>query len=218
MGAIKLIAVVVAMCLGARAQAARLDVSVNETGGIGVADAVVTAVPQGGTALPAAQSPPATRTIDQKDQVFRPYVETFRPGDAVRFHNSDGTRHHVYSFSPLKAFEFVLAPGQTSTPQTLDSTGVIAVGCNIHDQMVTYLYVSDAPWMARTDREGHAQLAGLPAGRYEVRVWHPRLKPRQPDLVTIAVQVGAGETRAVPFRLALLPDPRMQFDRERTRY
>lgn len=199
-----------------QARAARLDVSVSDPRGAAIADAVVTVI-----ALDAdtpARPRPASHVIDQKNQVFQPYVETFRPGDTVRFRNSDDTRHHVYSFSPLKSFEFVLAPGESSAPQTLDKTGVIAIGCNIHDQMVTYLYVSDAPWIARTDASGHVQLSGLPAGRYEVRVWHPRLKPRQPDLVTLPVQVRADESRALPFKLALLPDPRMQFDRERTRY
>ena len=95
--------------------------------------------------------------IDQKNLMFLPYIEVFRPGDAVVFRNSDGTRHHVYSFSPAKAFEFVLAPGQSSPPMTLDQAGVIVVvGCNIHDQMASYLVVSDAPWIATTGKDGRA--------------------------------------------------------------
>jgi len=90
---------------------------------------------------------------DQKNLMFMPYIEVFRPGDEVVFRNSDRTRHHVYSFSSNRTFEFVLAPGQSSARMKLDKSGVIAGGCNIHDQMATYLYVSDAPWIARTARE-----------------------------------------------------------------
>lgn len=85
--------------------------------------------------------------------MFMPYIEVFRPGDEVVFRNSDRTRHHVYSFSPNRTFEFVLAPGQSLARMKLDKSGVITVGCNIHDQMATYLYVSDAPWIARTAME-----------------------------------------------------------------
>ena len=46
---------------------------------------------------------PVVHVIDQKNLMFVPYVQVFRPGDAVVFRNSDRTRHHVYSFSPAKS-------------------------------------------------------------------------------------------------------------------
>jgi len=59
-----------------------------------------------------------------------PLVTIVPRGGEVEFHNSDRTRHHVYSFSPARAFEFVLAPGEVSEAVRLDRTGVVAVGCN----------------------------------------------------------------------------------------
>jgi hypothetical protein len=84
--------------------------------------------------------------------------------------------------------------------------------------MISYLYVTDAPWFARTDASGHVRFDDLPAGAYDVRVWHPRLPPSRPDLVQEGVALGADERRQVPFGLNLLPDLRFQFDREHTRY
>ncbi|HVI59935.1 MAG TPA: carboxypeptidase regulatory-like domain-containing protein [Luteimonas sp.] len=203
----------------ASASAADLAVRVDDGHGRAVADAVVTVLPRDPAAQPApARRAPARRTIDQKDLAFVPYVATLRPGDEVVFHNSDRTRHHVYSFSPVKAFEFVLAPGETSAPQQLDKTGVVAVGCNIHDRMIAYLYVSDAPWIALTDAGGRVDLEGLPAGAYDVRVWQPRLRPGRPDLVRSGVVLGATESKTLAFALPLLPDSRLQFDREHTDY
>jgi len=198
------------------ARAADLVVKVGDDHGRPVADAVVTVLPRagGGPKRP----PPVSRTIDQKNLMFVPYIEVFRPGDQVVFRNSDSTRHHVYSFSQLKAFEFVLAPGEDSAPMKLERDGVIAVGCNIHDLMVSYLYVSDAPWIARSGADGQVRLRDLPAGGYDVRVWQPRLPPARPDLVQSNVVLRQGESRAVAFKLALLPDPRLRFDREHTRY
>jgi hypothetical protein len=100
----------------------------------------------------------------------------------------------------------------------LDKTGVIAVGCNIHDQMIAYLYVSGAPWIAHSGATGTVKFGDLPAGAYTVRVWQPRLRPSRPDLAQSVTVVGAGAAQTLKFDLSLLPDPRLQFDREHTSY
>lgn len=208
--------------LGTTAAAAGLEVRVTDRRGQPVADAVVSMVvrgaapgdPRGAPARGAA----STHLIDQKALAFTPYVEVFRPGDEVAYRNSDRTRHHVYSFSPIKAFEFVLAPGASSAPLKIERSGVIAVGCNIHDNMINYLYVSDAPWVAHTGPSGAVVFEDLPAGAFDVRVWHPRLPPKRPDLVQSGLALRADERRSLDFSLSLLPDSRRQFDREHTRY
>lgn len=202
--------------------AAELEVRVNDRQGKPVGDAVVTIVvrnPAPADKAKASVRPTASRrVVDQKALAFTPYVEVFRPGDEVVYRNSDRIRHHVYSFSPIKAFEFVLAPAETSPALKLERSGVIAVGCNIHDGMINYLYISDAPWVARTDARGMVAFRDLPAGAYDVRVWQPRLPPKRPDLVQSGITLGAEERRSVDFALTLLPDSRRQFDREHTRY
>ena len=197
--------------------AAELGVDIRDRQGRPVADAVVTLVRPDGSA-PRARPALALHSIDQKNLTFLPYVELAHPGDSVVFRNSDGTRHHVYSFSPAKQFEYVVAPRDATAPMLLPRSGVVAVGCNIHDGMISYLYVTDAPWSARSDATGRVQFRDLPAGAYAVRVWHPRLPPAKPDLVQDNVVLGASDARRLPFALTLLPDLRYQFDRERTRY
>lgn len=204
--------------LGTHAAAAELEVRVKDRNGQPVGDAVVTLLRTDASRDEAARRAPTLRIVDQKALAFAPYVEVFRPGDQVAYRNSDRTRHHVYSFSPIKAFEFVLAPGATSAPLKLERSGVIAVGCNIHDGMINYLYVSEAPWIAHTDARGVAGFQDLPAGAFDVRVWHPRLPPKRPDLVQSGVALRIEERRNLGFSLSLLPDSRRQFDREHTRY
>ena len=134
------------------------------------------------------------------------------------FRNSDNTRHHAYSFAPAGQFEFVLAPGESSAPLQLDKLGVIAVGCNIHDQMITYLYVTDTPLVAHSGGDGIAQLSNLPKGDYAVRVWHPQLRPGAgADLRRLTI-TDASELKNLEFTLSLLPDPRLPPDRERAGY
>jgi len=201
--------------LPAPAVAADLDVRVADARGGAVADAVVTAVPRAGSPPLPAQS--RLHVIDQKNETFIPYIEVFRPGDRVIFHNSDSTRHHAYSFAPARQFEFVLAPGESSAPLQLDQVGVIAVGCNIHDQMITYFYVTDAPFVARSTSDGRAHV-DLPAGSFDVRVWHPRQRPGSPDNAQTFAAAAGSAPAALQYTLTLLPDQRSSPDRERTTY
>ena len=204
------IACLVLLAVAARAPASELVIFIDDGHGNPAADAVVTLSKAG---APAAQHAPLIKIIDQRDETFIPYVEIFRPGDQVVFRNSDRTRHHVYSFSAAKSFEFVIAPGESSPPVTLDHAGEISVGCNIHDQMITHLFVSDAPWIVRAQSDGRAVFDGLPAGTYELEVWHPQLRPGRPGpRRTIAVDDAPA---SATFSLPLLPDPRQTGDRSR---
>ena len=195
---------------------AELAVRVVDARGAPVTDAVVTAVPRDALAFPVVATAPKTHVIDQRNETFIPYIEVFRPGDKVVFHNSDHTRHHAYSFAPARQFEFVLAPGESSTPLQLDQVGVIAVGCNIHDRMITYFYVTDAPLTTRTHADGVARVE-LPAGAWDVRVWHPRERPGGAEAAR-AVTVADGAPADAAFTVPLLPDPRGAPDRERSSY
>jgi plastocyanin len=186
------------------ASAADLTVTIDNGHGQPAADAVVSLRRE--DALQAEPHAAVTRIIDQRHETFLPYVEIFRPGDQVVFRNSDRTRHHVYSFSVAKTFEFVIAPGEESPPVTLDRTGEIAVGCNIHDHMITHLVVSDAPWVSRSDASGRVEFASLPKGTYTLDVWHPQLRPgRQGPHETIEIGDAAATLK---YSMPLLPDPR----------
>jgi hypothetical protein len=61
-----------------------------------------------------------------------------------------------------------------SGPNT-EAPGVVILGCNIHDWMVGYIYVSESPYFAKTNAQGKAVLTDLPARIYVARVWHPQL-------------------------------------------
>jgi hypothetical protein len=110
--------------------------------------------------------------MDQRNLRFVPDVLIVQTGTAVTFPNSDQVRHHVYSFSTAKKFELSLYAGKPSAPVVFDHPGLVTLGCNIHDNMLGYVWVTDSPWYGRTDREGRLVLRDLPAGEYNVRVWH----------------------------------------------
>jgi len=211
-----LLAVATVLILGAApANAGRVVIEVVDTSGRPVADAVVSLAPMPDTT--ARPITPATRYVDQKVETFLPYVTALHPGDSVIFRNSDNTRHHVYSFSDMAKFEYMLGPGESSPPLLMKTPGNAAVGCNIHDQMLTYLYVTKDPEMATTDAQGRASIDGVNAGQYRAHAWHPQLRPGG-TLPIQGVTVSEAAPATVRFNLALLPDPRGAMDREHIGY
>jgi plastocyanin len=158
----------------AHAQTADIAASVIDQQGRPVADAVLIAVPVDGNM----RSPqrPRDGSIDQVDKEFFPRVTIVPVGASVTFPNHDDVRHQVYSFSPAKRFELPLYAGVPAQPVVFDKPGVVVLGCNIHDWMVGYVYVSESPFFAKTGKDGKAVLAELPARAYVVRVWHPQLE------------------------------------------
>lgn len=192
-------------------QAATLTLQIGDGQGQALGDAVVTLTSESGE--PTTPKPPAREHfIDQKDETFIPAVEVVQVGDAVIFRNSDRTRHHVYSFSPLGSFEFVLKPNEISPPVRLQKVGIIAVGCNIHDFMLNYLYVTDNRWTAKSDAKGVAVLSDLPPGNYAARFWHQRLRPGVPQ-PTEKISI-TGEAARATISLQLLPEHHDDADKD----
>src|SRR6266545_7217438 len=160
----------------AQAQTAEISVTITDDQGLHVADAVVVAVPADGGARPPAKAGerPRAGVVDQVDKEFTPKVTAVLVGTAVTFPNHDDVRHQVYSFSPAKRFELPLYAGVPAGPVVFDKPGVVVLGCNIHDWMIGYIYVSESPWFAKTGKDGKAILTELPPRAYIVRVWHPQ--------------------------------------------
>jgi plastocyanin len=185
--------------------AASLSVNVVDKDGKPTPDAVVMVVTSG-VSSPKTQLPMAA-TISQASMQFIPAVTIVRPGAKVTFVNNDPWDHHVRGsaagaaqFSGNDENGFVLrlagktagAAGKSSVV-SLDSAGVVLLGCHLHGSMVGHVVVSDTPWAAKTDANGVATFADLPDGAATVKVWHAAqfvdLKPVQTALSATPSQV-----------------------------
>jgi plastocyanin len=160
------------LLLAPPAGAEDLQAVVTTPDGDPVRDAVVYALPLGADGRPLPNAGPID--IDQIDKEYVPYVTAVRVGTQVRFPNHDQIRHHVYSFSEAKTFEIPLYKGTPPEPILFDKPGVVALGCNIHDWMAAYVFVTEAPFFGVTGEDGRVALTGLSARDYKVGVWHPR--------------------------------------------
>ena len=173
---------------GPPVRAAELQVTVLPPQGPPLAGIVVDVVPQ--SPAPAAKTP-ARALMDQHNLMFVPDTVVIRTGATVEFPNSDNVRHQVYSFSPAKNFQLSLYDSKQHASVTFDKPGLVTVGCNIHDAMIGYIYVTDSPWFGQTGNDGSVQLHALPAGHYTIKVWHARLRDK-PGSLDQTVDIGAG--------------------------
>jgi len=184
--------------------AGELTLTVTDRSGHPVVDVVATAAPATSkVADPAAGH--AAATMDQKNLAFVPQVLVVAVGTQVEFPNTDSVSHQVYSFSLAKRFQLPLYKGATHPPVIFDKAGLVVLGCNIHDQMVGYIYVTDAPLYGKTDSQGALHLTNVPTGDYVATLWSPFIADA-PSTLTRTVHVGEHEPTSL--RLQLIRDLR----------
>ena len=121
---------------------------------------------------PAKTSSNDVAIVDQVGRQFVPHVKVIEQGQQVSFPNSDNIRHHVYSFSAPKTFEIKLYSGEPSDPVEFPNSGIVVLGCNIHDQMVGYIYVNDGSEYSQSGKDG---MLYVPDDVSELTLWHPNL-------------------------------------------
>jgi hypothetical protein len=188
------------------ARAGEVAVHVLDQKGEPVAGAVVALTPEGPVPVSAKpQGPPDNAVLDQNHETFLPLVTLLRQGGQLTVRNSDTTRHHVYSFSPIKQFQFVLDPGDQAPPVIFDKPGLAAIGCNIHDRMIAYVYAAASPFAALSDAAGAVRFADVPEGVSQLEIWHPSLASGDKP-VSAKAEIGA-HRQDIPITLALIARP-----------
>lgn len=148
----------------------------------GVTNAVVKIVGASGT------PEPKKGTLDQVNCEFVPHVQALPVGSTLSLTSSDPVLHNAHGFYEDGSTAFNIAvpiPG-VEVSQKLDKPGVIKLRCDAgHTWMSAYLVITDTPYHALTDANGVFSIEGIPAGTYEVEVWHEWLG-KQKRTVTLS--------------------------------
>ncbi len=141
--------------------------------------------------------------MDQVGKQFVPHLLVVQTGTSVEFPNSDTVAHHVYSFSHPNKFTLPMYKGTAHPPVTFEHSGVVTLGCNIHDHMLGYILVVDSATFAKTDENGSVSLSLDDPQDYEIKIWSPRIRDGG-ELLTRTV---VSSDPAVSFRLAKKLNP-----------
>jgi plastocyanin len=189
--------------------AADISVVVVDRDGHGVSEVAVTAMPAAPATGPSAV--PKSAVMDQRHRAFVPLVLVVGVGTTVEFPNNDSVSHQVYSFSPAKRFQLPLYKGEAHSSVIFDQTGLVVLGCNIHDEMVGYIYVTDTAYFGTTDANGGLQFKNPAGGDYRIAIWSPYIADAPASLVR-TIHVAAYEPATARIQLSLplraLPEPR----------
>jgi plastocyanin len=118
--------------------------------------------------------PPAHAVIRQKDKVFRPHVLAVTAGTTVDFPNDDPIFHNAFSNYNGQIFDLALYPPGTTKGVRFTRPGVVRVFCNIHESMSAVIVVLRTPYFAVTKKDGTFTIPDVPAGNYELNVFHER--------------------------------------------
>ena len=146
---------------------------------------------------------PSAVAIEQKHKAFSPYLSIASTGDTVSFSNLDDITHHIYSVAGPKKFSFNIRAGATEPDMSLERTGIIAMGCNIHDWMSGYMLIVDSGLFAMTDANGLAVIDVDVDASLNVVAWHPQFNEvlqqtiAFPELKSVSLQLER-EMDAVP--------------------
>jgi plastocyanin len=195
------------------AEASTLELRVIDRDGQPAADVVVLV----DTASPApTAAPPEGATILQQGSRFEPGLTVVQAGATVRFVNHDGYDHHVRSVPsgplgatpPARQFELRQGPAglrrKPDSPPAVNeerfpTPGPVGLGCHLHSAMRGHVYVADTPFFGKTDANGLVRIAGLPAGRATVRLWHADQLSEQPALTLAVAQATVVHSASLNF-------------------
>ena len=109
----------------------------------------------------------------ERNRRYEPRVVAVPAGGRLVIQNDDAVWHGPFSVSRTHPFDLgKRAPGRSDT-LTFDRAGTVSLRCDIHPEMNAFVVVTPNHAFTRPDSVGSWRLPDLPAGRYEVRAWHP---------------------------------------------
>lgn len=161
----------------------------------GLADAVVTIE---GVKAGKAWPDDVTPEIVQADCAFSPYVQVMPKTAKLSVVNEDPLLHNIHAYEIIGRARRTLfniaqpTKGQIDTnPLKLRRGHVVEVACDAHNWMSAWVVTSEHPYSSVTAKDGSFSIEGIPAGRYEVTVWHPTLGSTSSE---ITIEAGSAAT------------------------
>jgi hypothetical protein len=156
------------------------DESILVNGAGGLANAVITLVGVKATA-------PAAAGIMNEKCRFSPHVQIISPNAAITTSSSDPILHTTNAQVDGGRILFNVAvpiPGM-KVNKSVAGNGIIRLTCNTHPWMRGWLVVSDEK-SAISAADGSFSLTEVPAGTYDLRIWHEALKSGSQRVTVVA--------------------------------
>jgi hypothetical protein len=126
---------------------------------------------------------PGELALDNRRCAFAPHVQVAGVGSELLLKNSDPILHTVHARLGSETLFNVGLPKWRQVKKQLDRAGVVKINCDVlHTWMSATIVVTDSRYFAVSDERGSFHIDALPAGVYEMEIWHERLGVRRQSL------------------------------------
>jgi plastocyanin len=105
---------------------------------------------------------------------FAPRVRVVTTGSTVEYANQDPFSHNIFSTAPGAAFDLGTYGSGVAKSTQFKKAGAYPVYCNIHAQMTAFVVVVSTSHYTQAGADARWKIAGVPAGKWELHVWHER--------------------------------------------
>jgi plastocyanin len=143
-------------------------------------------------------APSEAAVLDQEGCRYDPHVLGVMVGQKLRILNSDGLMHNVHALPEInKQFNMAMPKSRTEAIHTFTKAeGMFKIKCDVHPWMGAWVAVVPHPFFDVTGVDGKYTISNLPAGTYEIEIWHERLEKQ-----TQKVTVGDSDTTTLDFTM-----------------
>lgn len=140
----------------------------------------------------------AVHELDNIKCRFVPHMLVANVGQFVILKNTDPILHTAHAFFPTgqPQFNVGLYPGRVIR-KPLIAPGIAKIVCELHPWMTAYIAVTEHPYHAISDVYGEYELTDIPAGVYQLKVWHESLGTQEKR-----IEVKPAATQKVDFTFA----------------
>jgi len=146
------------------------------------------------------KTPSEPVVMDQEGCKYIPHVLGVMVGQKFLIKNSDGLLHNVHSLPKInQGFNRAMPAAVTEAEYSFDKEELFfKIKCDVHPWMNAYVGVMTHPFYDVTGTDGKFEIAGLPAGTYELVAWHEKLGEK-----TATVTVGDSDTQTADFSMSV---------------
>ena len=144
-------------------------------------------------------TPPTAVVLDQDGCQYKPHVLGIQTGQNLEIRNSDPVLHNIKAKATKnRPFNISQPTAGMKTNRTFSAAEVmVALECNVHGWMNSFLAVLPHPFFTVTGMDGSFQIRGLPAGTYTLEAWHEKY-----GVQTATVTVTGTDSKITQFTFA----------------
>lgn len=124
--------------------------------------------------------------INQEGCRFQPWAQVIKPGPVVIRNSDKGVLHNINTREMIGVekkrivkrtmFNFGQPdPGDIKQDVKTRRSPYIAINCEAHNFMFGFMIAPKNPYAVVVGDDGSFNLTNVPAGKYTVKAWHPRL-------------------------------------------